>query len=81
MLPIPFAFSRIGVFTGVLTMVVVAAGNALASVLLISAAAKTGHTSYEGVAEAVGGQFWKVLTQVSLVALLFGTIVGAQKVI
>ncbi|KAK9845342.1 hypothetical protein WJX81_003878 [Elliptochloris bilobata] len=37
---------------------------------------RTGCYSYEGIAEAVGGRVWKVVSQVSLLLLLFGTIIG-----
>ena len=59
MLPVPFAFSRMGVLLGVLTMAVVAYSNSLTSVLLLRAAGLTGHDSYEGVAHAVAGPVWK----------------------
>ncbi|KAK9906824.1 hypothetical protein WJX75_008674 [Coccomyxa subellipsoidea] len=75
-LPVPFAFSRMGLLLGVLTMAVVAYSNSLTSVLLLRAAGLTGHDSYEGVAQAVGGRAWKVVTQVSLILLLFGTVIG-----
>ena len=64
MLPVPYAFSRLGVLCGLLTQAVVASCNALASVLLLKTASKVGRISYEGTAEAVGGQSWKVVTQV-----------------
>ena len=63
-LPVPYAFSRLGVLCGLLTQAVVAGCNALASVLLLKTASKVGRSSYEGTAEAVGGQSWKVVTQV-----------------
>lgn len=63
-LPIPYAFSRLGVLYGLLTQLVVAICNATASVLLLDAASEVGHSSYEGVAEAIGGKTWKLLTQV-----------------
>lgn len=59
MLPVPFAFSRMGVLLGVLTMAVVAYSNSLTSVLLLRLAGLTGHDSYEGVAQVVGGRAWK----------------------
>jgi hypothetical protein len=59
-LPVPFAFSHMGVLLGVVTMAVVAYSNSLTSVLLLRAAGLTGHDSYEGVAQAVGGRAWKV---------------------
>ena len=58
-LPVPFAFSRMGVLLGVLTMAVVAYSNSLTSVLLLRAAGLTGHDTYEGVAQAVAGPVWK----------------------
>ena len=60
-LPVPFAFSRMGVLLGIITMAVVAYSNSLTSVLLLRAAGLTGHDSYEGVAYAIGGKYWKVL--------------------
>lgn len=60
MLPVPYAFSKTGVLLGSLVMLVVAGSNCLTSLLLLRAAGKTGHDSYEGVALAVGGQKWKV---------------------
>ena len=59
-LPVPFAFSRMGVLLGIITMAVVAYSNSLTSVLLLRAAGLTGHESYEGVAYAIGGKYWKV---------------------
>lgn len=58
-LPVPFAFSRMGVLLGILTMAVVAYSNSLTSVLLLRAAGLTGHDTYEGVAHAVAGPVWK----------------------
>ncbi len=58
-LPVPFAFSRMGVLLGIITMAVVAYSNSLTSVLLLRAAGLTGHDSYEGVAYAIGGKYWK----------------------
>ena len=60
MLPVPFAFSRMGVLLGIITMAIVAYSNSLTSVLLLRAAGLTGHDSYEGVAYAIGGRVWKV---------------------
>ena len=60
MLPIPFAFSKMGVLVGILTMAIVAGSNCLTSTLLLGAALKTGNASYEGIAEAAGGRSWKV---------------------
>ncbi len=48
-----------GVLVGVLTMGIVASANCLTSTLLLRAALKTGHSSYEGIAEAAGGSTWK----------------------
>ena len=59
-LPVPFAFARMGVLPGVVTALVVAYANTLTSTLLLRAAAHTGCYSYEGIAEAVGGRVWKV---------------------
>ena len=50
---------------GLLTQIVVANCNALAAVLLLRTAAKVRQSTYEAVAEAVGGPMWRVVTQVS----------------
>ena len=65
-LSIPYAWSRLGVLCGLLTQIVVANCNALAAVLLLRTAAKVRQSTYEAVAEAVGGPVWRVITQVSL---------------
>lgn len=44
---------------GLLTMLVVAYSNALTSILLLKASGKTGHDTYEGVAQAAGGPVLK----------------------
>lgn len=62
-LPVPFAISRTGVLMGLVTMLVVAFSNALTSILLLRAAGRTGHDTYEGVAEAAGGGLLKVGTE------------------
>ena len=55
LLPVPYAFSKTGVLLGLLVMLVVAGSNCLTSLLLLKAAGKTGHDSYEGMALAIGG--------------------------
>ena len=60
-LPLPFAFSRTGILLGLVTMLVVGFCNAHTCMLLLRAAGSTGHDSYEGVAEAIGGRRWKVM--------------------
>ena len=75
-LPVPFAWSRAGLFPGLLIMLVVAAANACACRLLMSAAEETGHDTYDGVAGEAGGEKLKLVTQASLVLLLFGTVCG-----
>ena len=59
-LPVPFAFSRTGVFVGLATSLVVAYANAVGCSLLLRAARKTGHGTFEGVAQAAGGPLLKV---------------------
>ena len=66
LLPVPYAFSKTGVLLGILVMLVVAGSNCMTSLLLLKAAGKTGHDSYEGVALAIGGQKWKVQSDCTL---------------
>lgn len=55
-LPVPYAWSRAGVVPGALIAVATAAANAAACRWLASAAAATGHTAYEALAQDVGGR-------------------------
>ncbi|PRW60760.1 amino acid transporter [Chlorella sorokiniana] len=75
-LPLPFAFSRLGVVPGLLIMLAVALGNALAGTLLLRAAGALDKHSFESIAEAVGGRSWRVFTEVCLNLLLFGNVCG-----
>lgn len=59
-LPVPFAVSRVGLLTGMLTMLVVAWANDVTSCLLVRASAYTGLDTYEGLAHWAGGKKWKV---------------------
>lgn len=59
-LPVPFAFSRLGILPGLGIMLVVAGANALAGTLLLRAAGTLNMHSFEGLAEAVGGRAWRV---------------------
>jgi amino acid permease len=74
--PIPFAVSRTGLLSAALTMAAVAWANDQTSSWLIQAAAATGHSSYEALALWAGGRKFKRLTQLSLIALLWGTMVA-----
>ncbi|KAL4422426.1 hypothetical protein ABPG75_008623 [Micractinium tetrahymenae] len=75
-LPLPFAFSRLGILPGLGIMLAVAGGNALAGTLLLRAAAALDMHSFEGLAEAVGGRAWRLGTEVCLILLLFGNLCG-----
>jgi amino acid permease len=74
--PIPFAVSRTGLLSAALTMALVAAANDATSGWLIDASRFTGHSSYEALAYWAGGERMKRLTQLSLIALLWGTMVA-----
>ncbi|MEW5305955.1 MAG: hypothetical protein WDW36_008464 [Sanguina aurantia] len=75
-LPVPYAFSKVGVSVGCLTMAVVAAANDATCSMMIRAAAFTGLDTYEALAEWAGGPNFKKVTQASLILLLFGTLCG-----
>jgi amino acid permease len=70
-LPMPYAISRVGVLTGLLTMLLVALCNDYTTCLMISAAYATGLDSFEALALWAGGPRWKVFTQAVLIALLW----------
>ncbi|KXZ50238.1 hypothetical protein GPECTOR_17g876 [Gonium pectorale] len=80
-LPVPYAFSKTGVAAGAVTMGLVAAANDASCCMMIRAAAHTGLTTYEQLAQWAGGpgpagRRARVFTQVSLLLLLFGTLCG-----
>ncbi|GFR48278.1 hypothetical protein Agub_g10053 [Astrephomene gubernaculifera] len=75
-LPVPYAFSKTGVAAGVITMVLVAAANDATCCMMIRAAAHTGLTTYEQLAEWAGGRRARLFTQGALILLLFGTLCG-----
>lgn len=59
-LPIPYAFSRLGVLPGLAIMLVVAASNSLSGTLLLRCASSLDKGTFESLAETVGGPTWKV---------------------
>ena len=67
MLPVPYAFSRMGVALGLLTALVVSAANAYTGTLLIRASGAANRHTFEALAQAVGGRGWRVATQARLV--------------
>ncbi|KAI3429787.1 hypothetical protein D9Q98_010100 [Chlorella vulgaris] len=75
-LPVPYAFSRLGVLPGLGVMLLVALSNAVAGTLLLRAAASLDKHTFEGLAEAVGGRSWKLATETCLVLLLYGNLTG-----
>ncbi|CAM6106707.1 unnamed protein product [Calypogeia fissa] len=75
-LPLAWAFSVTGVICGVLIMVVVAAANAYTSDLLLRQAYVTNTFDYENLASVIGGKWWRVVTEISIVILMVGSLVG-----
>jgi hypothetical protein len=59
-LPVPFAFSRLGVLPGLAIMLTVALANTMVGTLLLRCAGSLHKHTFEGLAEAVGGSSWKV---------------------
>ncbi len=59
-LPVPYAFSKIGILVGTLTMLLVASVNDATCCMLIRASAATGRYTYEELAEWAGGKRAKV---------------------
>uniref|UniRef100_A0A383V717 Amino acid transporter transmembrane domain-containing protein n=1 Tax=Tetradesmus obliquus TaxID=3088 RepID=A0A383V717_TETOB len=71
-LPMPYAMSHTGAAIGLATMLLVALCNDFTSMLMVNNAYETGLDSYESLALWAGGPKWKVFTQVTLIALLWG---------
>jgi hypothetical protein len=59
-LPVPFAFSRLGVLAGLLVASVVSLANALTGTLLLRAAGHLGAHTFETLAYTAAGNGWKV---------------------
>ncbi|KAJ7298881.1 hypothetical protein O6H91_11G105900 [Diphasiastrum complanatum] len=75
-LPVSWAFSVTGIGCGFLIMLVVALANTYTCDLLLRQTFKTGATDYESLAFLVGGRWWKLVTEISIVVLLVGSLVG-----
>ncbi|KAL2644991.1 hypothetical protein R1flu_012578 [Riccia fluitans] len=75
-LPVSWAFSVTGIICGLLIMVVVALANAYTCDLLLKQAYATQTYDYEGLCFKIGGRWWKLITEMSIVILLLGSIVG-----
>ncbi|GAQ87696.1 Amino acid transporter protein [Klebsormidium nitens] len=75
-LPVSSAFASTGIICSVLLMVVVALANSYTSDMLLRQAYVAEKTDYEDLAYAVGGELWRVVTQLSIIVLMMGTLVG-----
>ncbi|KAL3689246.1 hypothetical protein R1sor_015555 [Riccia sorocarpa] len=75
-LPVAWAFSITGIICGVLIMVVVASANAYTCDLLLKQAYATATYDYESLCFMIGGRWWKLVTEISIVILLLGSLVG-----
>lgn len=76
-LPIPYCFARAGIIPGLILAVLVAYANALTARLLIDAAHRLNHDSYDALATAIAGRAGRIVAQCSLVLLLFGSFTGS----
>eukprot|EP00898_Chlorokybus_atmophyticus_P000778 jgi/Chlat1/1700/Chrsp127S01961 len=79
-LPLPWAFARCGLVLGALISLAVAGANYYTSRLLVRHASPDA-ASYEELSLKAGGPALRLVAQVSLVLLLFGTICGDLAVI
>ncbi|KAG6555451.1 hypothetical protein Mapa_002681 [Marchantia paleacea] len=75
-LPVAWAFSVTGIICGLLIMLIVAAANTYTCDLLLKQAYATQTYGYETLALMIGGRKWKLVTEISIVILLLGTMVG-----
>ncbi|KAK9821612.1 hypothetical protein WJX81_007885 [Elliptochloris bilobata] len=74
--PLPTAFEGTGLLAALLIMVVVAMVTVYACELLMDQCTVTGQHDYERLSYAVGGIWWQRFTEVSIVVLMVGTLVG-----
>ncbi|BFI36799.1 hypothetical protein MARPO_0194s0003 [Marchantia polymorpha] len=75
-LPVAWAFSVTGIICGLLIMLIVAAANTYTCDLLLKQAYATQTYDYETLALMIGGRKWKLVTEISIVILLLGTLIG-----
>jgi sodium-coupled neutral amino acid transporter 11 len=75
-LPVPFAWSRAGIVPGLALSFIVGLANSYTGTLILKAAGYLGTTTYEGICMAAIGKSSKRIAQLSLIALLFGTLAG-----
>jgi solute carrier family 38 (sodium-coupled neutral amino acid transporter), member 11 len=76
-LPVPWAFSRVGIAPAMAVALWVAFSNAYSGTVLLRAAAHLNKTTYESVCETAGGsRAWRFMAEVALILLLFGTLAG-----
>jgi len=77
-LPLPFCFSRLGIFPGLGVALIIALANAYTGILLIRAAGHLRKKTYEGTVAAAFRHKAGIRTvaQMALVLLLFGTLAG-----
>eukprot|EP00884_Botryococcus_braunii_P008338 jgi/Botrbrau1/17505/Bobra.0054s0081.1 len=75
--PLPESFISTGVIANTCVMIVVAAGTLYTAELLLHQAYMTGQSDLETLCLVVGGKWWKKFTEISILVLLIGSIVGA----
>ncbi|BBN12683.1 hypothetical protein MPTK1_5g22060 [Marchantia polymorpha subsp. ruderalis] len=75
-LPVAWAFIVTGIICGLLIMLIVAAANTYTCDLLLKQAYATQTYDYETLALMIGGRKWKLVTEISIVILLLGTLIG-----
>ncbi|KAK9810574.1 hypothetical protein WJX73_001484 [Symbiochloris irregularis] len=71
------AFAQTGVIAGTVFMIITAAANCWTSNKLCWQAYYTGQVDYESLSYAVGGRAWKIITEIAVFVLLYGTLVNA----
>lgn len=76
-LPIPWAFSVTGISAAMVTCCITALANVTTCDMLLHQTYKTGARDYESLGYCIGGWPYKIFTEVSVVILLYGTLLGS----
>lgn len=74
--PIPIAFESTGIIAALIAMIIVAAATIYTVELLMAQASATGMHDYGTLSKAVGGYWYKLFTEVCIVIMFIGSIVG-----
>lgn len=75
-LPLSSAFATTGIVSAFTLMAIILIANNHTAHMLLYQSYKVGTVDYESLGYAIGGPFWKFITELSIVILMLGTLIG-----